>query len=257
MERLVQRTRQIFDFLHQIIVFGAWPRDADGVAFLERVVADEVRRHLPGDDDERDRVAQRVGEPGDGVGRARPRRHQHAAHLAGGARIALGGMHRTLLMPHQDVANTVLRLEQRVIDRQYRAAGIAEDVLHALIGERLDHHFRAGHLCHGPLHSLVFHSLIRFGNISVIKKGPQRAPGSRTAKPRGWDYPPPAVRPATTRISKVAKVRTDVPLVRKRRFICIAAAPVKRNAAGIRRRRPGTHFKRSFEIEMDAHNRDR
>ena len=36
-------------------------------------------------------------------------------------------------------------LEQRVVDRQHRAARIAEDVLDALIGERLDHHFRAGH----------------------------------------------------------------------------------------------------------------
>src|ERR1700722_20322574 len=82
------------------------------------------------------------------------------------------------------------------------------------------------------------HSLIRFGYISVIKKGPQRAPGSRTAKHRGWDYPPPAVRPATTRISNVAKLRTNVPLVRKLHFICIAAAPVKLNAAGIRRHEP-------------------
>jgi len=42
-----------------------------------------------------------------------------------------------------------------------------------------------------------------------------------------------------TRISDVAtKVRTDVPFVLKLYFICIAAAPVKQNAAGIRRGRP-------------------
>jgi hypothetical protein len=46
---------------------------------------------------------------------------------------------------HQDVLHLVL-LKQRVIDRQHRAAGIAEDVLHALLGKRLDHHFGAGHL---------------------------------------------------------------------------------------------------------------
>ncbi len=154
-KRLVQRARQVVDVFHQIIVLGARPRDADGVAFLERVVADQMGRHLPGDDDQRDRVAQRVGQAGDRIGRARPRRHQHAADLAGRARIAFGGVHRALLVAHQDVADPVLRLEQRVIDRQHRAAGIAEDVLHALIGERLDHHFGAGHLCHGPLHSLV------------------------------------------------------------------------------------------------------
>ena len=49
-ERLMQNARQILDALHEIIVLGAGPRDADRVAFLERVVADQVRRHLPGDD---------------------------------------------------------------------------------------------------------------------------------------------------------------------------------------------------------------
>ena len=61
-----------------------------------------------------------------------PAGHQHDADLAGGAGIALGGVHRRLLVAHQDVADGVL-LEQRVVDRQYRAAGIAEDDLHALI----------------------------------------------------------------------------------------------------------------------------
>ncbi len=185
-KRLVQRARQVVDIFHQIIVLGARPRDADGVAFLERVVADQMGRHLPGDDDQRDRVAQRIGQAGDRVGRARARRHQHAADLAGRARIAFGGVHRALLVAHQDVADAVLRLEQRVVDRQHRAAGIAEDVLHALIGERLDHHFGAGHLCHGPLHSLVLslgHSVV---GILDNKKGPRRAPGSRTATSRRW-----------------------------------------------------------------------
>jgi hypothetical protein len=51
------------------------------------------------------------------------------------------------------------------------------------------------------------------------------------------DYPPPAVR-FDTRISEVAKLRTDVPLVLRLQFICIAAAPVKSIAAGIRRGGP-------------------
>jgi hypothetical protein len=32
-------------------VLGARPRDADGVAFLKRIIADQVRRHLTGDAD--------------------------------------------------------------------------------------------------------------------------------------------------------------------------------------------------------------
>ncbi len=144
MERLVQHARQILDALDQIIVLGARPGDADGVAFLERVVADQVRRHLAGDADDRDRVAQRVGQARHRIGGAGAGRDQHAADFAGRARIAFGRVRRALLVPHQDVLHPLLR-EQRVIDRQHRAARIAEQMLDALVGERLDHHFGAGH----------------------------------------------------------------------------------------------------------------
>ncbi len=66
------------------------------------------------------------------------------ADLAGRAGIAFGGMHRRLLVPDQDVADAVL-LEDRVVDRQYRTAGIAEDDLDALLDQRLEHHLRAVH----------------------------------------------------------------------------------------------------------------
>ena len=73
---------------------------------------------------------------------------QHAADLAGRARIAFRRVHRALLVPHQNVLHFVLR-EDGVVDRQHRAARIAEQMLHALVGERLDHHFGAGHFaCH-------------------------------------------------------------------------------------------------------------
>ena len=121
--------RQFGDVLHQVVVLGAGPRDADGVAFLEGVVADEMGRHLSGDADDRDGVAERIGQAGDRVGGAGTRGHQHAADLAGRARIAFGRMHGALLVPHQNVLHAVRLLEQRVVDRQHRAARIAENVL--------------------------------------------------------------------------------------------------------------------------------
>ena len=148
--------------------------------------------------------AERVGEAGDGVGGAGTRRDQHAADLAGRARIAFGGVHRALLVPHQDVLDHLL-LEDRVIDRQHRAARIAEDVLHALIGERLDHHFGAGHfparrgsaahVCrHGPLHSLEFRLIRRpFGNQKGAEKPLVRAPPLADGL-----QPPPAMRLLTS-----------------------------------------------------------
>ena len=147
-ERLVQHARQIVDVLHQPVVLGAGARDADRVAFLEGVVADQVRRHLAGDADDGNGIHQRVGEAGDGVGGAGPGRDQHDADLAGRARVALGGMHGAALLAHEHVLDLLL-LEQLVVDRQHGAAGIAEEVLDTLVGQRPDDHLGARHLqCH-------------------------------------------------------------------------------------------------------------
>ena len=144
MERLVQHARKVGDALHQIIVLGAGPGDADGVAFLERIVADEVGRHLAGEAHDRDGIHERIGQPGDRIGRAGAGGHQHASDLAGRAGIAFRRVHRALLMPHQDVPDLVL-LKQRVVDRQHGAARIAEEMFGALVRERLDHHLGAAH----------------------------------------------------------------------------------------------------------------
>jgi hypothetical protein len=92
---------------------------------------------------QRDRIHQRVGEAGHGVGGARTRGHQHDAHLAGRARIAFGGMHGRLLVAHQDVAQLVL-LEERVIDREDGAAGIPEDDLDVLVDQGFHQQIGAG-----------------------------------------------------------------------------------------------------------------
>ncbi len=142
-ERLVDDARQIVHVAHQPIVLGAGARDADGVAFLKRVIADEMGRHLSGNDHERNRIHQRVGQARDRIGRSRPRGDKHDARLAGRARIAFGGVNRALFVTHQHVDKLVV-LEQGIVNRQHRAARIAEDVAHALILERADHDLRTG-----------------------------------------------------------------------------------------------------------------
>ena len=141
----MQDARQILDAPHQIIVLGAVAGDAGRVAFLERVGADEMRRHLAGDADERNRIHQRVGQAGDGVGRARARGDQQHADLAGRAGVAFRRVGGALFVAHQHMAKLVL-VKERVVDRQHRAARIAEHDVDALILQRLDDHFRAGHL---------------------------------------------------------------------------------------------------------------
>ncbi len=140
----MQNAAQGIHVLDEIIVLGAGPRDADGVAFLECVIADQMGRHLTGDADDGDGIHPRIGEARDRIGGARARGDQDAADFAGRARIAFGSMHRALLMTDQDVLDPVL-LEQLVIDGQHGAAGVAENMLHALINESLQHHFGACH----------------------------------------------------------------------------------------------------------------
>ena len=144
-ERLVDDAAEVVGLAHEVVVLGAGAGDADGVGFLEGVVADEVGRDLAGQAHDRDRVHHRVGQPGDRVGGAGPRGHQQHPDLAGRARIALGGVNGARLVAHQDVAQLVLA-EQHVVDRQHGAAGIAEDHLHAFVQQRAHDDLGPGHL---------------------------------------------------------------------------------------------------------------
>src|SRR2546430_15184990 len=89
-----------------------------------------------------------------------------------------------LLMPHQDVLDFTL-LEDLVIDRKHRAAGIAEDMLDAMIDQRAHDHCCAGHLI--GIVALVTHGLLGmrccraafFSWISRNKKRAQEAPAHR------------------------------------------------------------------------------
>ena len=59
-------------------------------------------------------------------------------------------MGRARLVPHQNVADPLLA-EQRVIDRQHRATGIAEDEFHALPHQAFDQNIGAAALlAHRP-----------------------------------------------------------------------------------------------------------
>ena len=124
-------------------MLGAGARDSDGVAFLECIIADQMGRDLPGDHHQWDGIHQGVGQAGHSIGRARAGGHQNDARLAGRARIAFGGMDRALLVPHEHMDQLIV-LEQRIIDGQHRAAGIAENVAYALVFERANHDFRPG-----------------------------------------------------------------------------------------------------------------
>jgi hypothetical protein len=98
-----------------------------------------------GNGDHRDGVHLRIGQRGDQVRRTRTGGGHHDPDASGGVGITAGGMARTLLMADQDVAQ-LLGVEQRVVDRQNRAAGDPEDHLDAEFLQRPHHRLGAGEL---------------------------------------------------------------------------------------------------------------
>ena len=157
----MQRAGQAVGVLDQPVVLGAGAGDANSVGLLERVRADHEGRHLTGQNDQRDRVQKRIREAGHRIGGAGAGCHQHNAGLAGGAGIAFGGVHRALLVPHQNVADVILQ-KDLVINRQHGAAWVSEDHVHTLILQGLDNHLCAGHFtCHllfAPIGGIVHYA---------------------------------------------------------------------------------------------------
>ena len=127
LEGFFYRGGQIIDVLDQEIVLHARPRHADHIDFLKRVRADGGRTDLAGNHHQRNRIGIGRGDAGERVGRAGARSYQSHADLAADTRIGVGRMYRSLFVPYQDMFEFV-ELEKRVVDFEYRAAGIAENV---------------------------------------------------------------------------------------------------------------------------------
>ena len=147
MERLVHDRAETVGVHHEIIVLGAVARDAHRVAFLEGVGADQRRRDLTGQHDHRNGIEQRVGDAGDGIGRAGARGDEYDAGLAGRARIALCRVGCRLFVADEDVLDRRVLVE-RVIDGKDRAARIAEHRIDPEVDQRLNHHVGTTHFRH-------------------------------------------------------------------------------------------------------------
>jgi hypothetical protein len=144
MERLFDRRHDVLDAGDQVAVLGDRERDAGNVGFLERVVADQLARHLTGDADHRHRVHHRGRDAGDQVRGSRTRggnRHAHAASRPG---ISIGHVRSALLVTNQDMSDRVV--EHRVVRGQDRAAWVSEDRIYALMDETLPDDLRASSL---------------------------------------------------------------------------------------------------------------
>ena len=135
---------KIINFGHQIIVLCATPRDADRVALLKGIGANQMRWHLPRDHDHGDGIHHRIRNWGDHICSTR-------AQMSPNRRLACQLIEhslqrhdlRTLLVANKDVANVIVTVE-RIVDRQHRPARIAEHSIDPLLFQRANDNIRTG-----------------------------------------------------------------------------------------------------------------
>ena len=172
-ERLGDRARDLRRVGDQVVVLGDRHRDAADVGLLEGVRADRGRRDLAGDGHDRHRVHVGVGDRRDQVGGARAARGHADADLAGGRRVALGRVAGALLVADEDVPD-LGGVHQRVVRRQDRAAGDAEDGVDPDALERPDQALRPGDLDRAG------------GPYRRREVGRRRVLGAGAPRRRGW-----------------------------------------------------------------------
>ena len=106
-ERFAQRIGQLFHITHDEVVLGNRHRDAGYVYFLKAVPADQTGADVAGDRDHGDGIHISRGNAGIKVGCARAGGRDANAGLAGGARVAVRRVGRTLFMCGQNMSNPV------------------------------------------------------------------------------------------------------------------------------------------------------
>ncbi len=114
------------------IPLGDGHRDADDVRLLKGIGSQQVLGNLTNDADHRRGVDDSVGDGRNQVGSPRPRSDQAHAYLARDTRVALGGVARALLVPHQNVVDLILIIVNGVVHGHNRPARIAKNGIHSL-----------------------------------------------------------------------------------------------------------------------------
>ena len=146
-ERLADGSSDLICAGDEIVVFGDGQRDARHIGFLKRVTADEMRRHLPGDENHRNRVHHRSGDARHQIRRTGTGcRHRHT-DLPRSARESIRHVRPTLLMPNQHMMDGIA--QHGIIDRHIRTAGISKHHFHTLTHQTFPNNF-----CTSLFHSI-------------------------------------------------------------------------------------------------------
>ena len=144
MERLSDDARQVCCFLRQEAVLHHRHGDAHRVGFLERICADNARRHLAGNNNQRNAVQVCVCDSRNGVGRTRAASNQNNANVSCGARKPISFVNGGLLMARKHV-HDLLRVVQSIVHGNGLSARISEHMRNAFALQRGDNRLSARH----------------------------------------------------------------------------------------------------------------
>ena len=116
-EGFLDGAREVGGVHDEVVVLGHGQGDAGDVGLLEGVLADGLAGDLAGDGHHGHGVHHGVGQAGDEVGRPRAGGGPAHADVAGGARVAVGGVGGRLLVPYQNVAKSGV-LGEGLVERE-------------------------------------------------------------------------------------------------------------------------------------------
>jgi hypothetical protein len=163
----VDHVRDLARVEHLERVLDDGHRDPDRVGLLEPVRADQLGPHLTGEEDGRHGVHDGVRDRGHQVRSTGARGRERDADLARRLRVALRRVACALLVTAEDVPDA--RVVERVVGRQVRATGYAEDRFDAL-------RLQAFHYCVNCAHARLL-LVVRLGTtvspvIHRLGRGP-------------------------------------------------------------------------------------
>ena len=143
-KRLLNDAGQVFHIADEEIVFYTGPGNADGIHLLEGIVTDIGSGNLAAENDQGDGIHVCRCNTGNGIGDTRTGGDQHHAGTARSPGVAVRRVRGALLVANQDMFHLGLFV-QFVVNMQYGAAGVAENVFYPFIFQGPDEDFGPAH----------------------------------------------------------------------------------------------------------------
>src|SRR5258708_1721990 len=146
-ESLMHNAGELAGVTYDVVVFCAWPGDADRIDFLKCIRPNHLEWNLPRYDDQGSGVHICVCNTSNGIGCTGAGSYNGNTNFAAGTAVSLGHVDGALLMPRQNMTQAWLNLWQFIVDVKYRSTGITKDCVNPLSNQCLQQDA-------GPTHGL-------------------------------------------------------------------------------------------------------